>query len=312
MAITIERCYEQTTWDRVGRQTNADHPEYAPENVFWPVHATPENTGANLSIIASLNGQPVGRLQRRGKCLLEVSVAPDHRRSGVGTALVEFAVEDAKEHGLEYVHVITIDEADQALLRFFDHLGFVRFATFSMLADLAEPIPAATLAQSQRLLSQGFKSRVLDKDVAADLALVTQLITQYFPGYPGFMTVTEMVRLLLENGQVAIVLEQGSQVAGFIIGGPHTTMRNSRFVRCEGYGLLEFIATREEFRKMGVASTIMCEFVKLLKERGISHMLYGGCGPEGNASRRVAQSVGARHEVRHFNFTREMSRGEMA
>ncbi len=307
MAITIEKCYEQTTWDRVGRQTNTDHPEYSPQNVFWPVHATPENTGANLSIIASLKGQPVGRLQRRGKCLLEVSVALGQRRSGVGTALVEFAVEDAKEHGLEHVHVITIDEADEVLTGFFDHLGFVRYATFSMLADLAEPIPAATLAQCQRLLSQGFKSRVLDKDVAADLALVIQLQARYFPGYPGFMSEAEMVRLVLERGQIAMVLEQGSQVAGFIIGGIDTTMQNGRFVRCEGYGLLGSIATSEEFRKMGVASTIMCEFVKLLKERGINHMLYGGCGPEGNASRRVAQSVGAVQEVRHFNFVKEVN-----
>src|SRR5688572_27633486 len=103
MTLTIERCDDSELWTRVGAEANADQPEYAAGRVIWPPYARPHNDGADLSVVASVGGQPVARLQRRGETVLDVSVIPEHRRRGVGTALMEFALRDARERGVRSV-----------------------------------------------------------------------------------------------------------------------------------------------------------------------------------------------------------------
>jgi ribosomal protein S18 acetylase RimI-like enzyme len=95
-------------------------------------------------------------------------------------------------------------------------------------------------------------------------------------------------------------------VAGFLIVGVDTWLSNRRFVRRAGHGLLAGIATSTDFRRRGVASSMMAAFIRRLRAANVRHMIYGGCGPEGNASRNVARSVGANIEVRHFTMRRRV------
>jgi len=300
MEITISRCRDSVTWKRVGRDANADKPEYWEENVFWPVNEEPLNGGGDLSIVASVGGALVGRLQRRKEHVLEVSVARSRRRGGVGRALVEFAAKDACGSGLQSLRAEEIDETDADTLGFFDALGLARHPQFSMLADLNEPMPARTTAMADDLLRRGFHVRVLDNGRAENVQLAIDLQTRCFRGFPGFISEEQMVRILMANGQMVMLMEKDGAPAAFIIGGVNTTMSNRRFVRRNGWGLLAGIATVEEYRRMGLASAIMVQFVRHLQCEGVRYMLYGGCGPEGTASRQVARSVGATTEVRHF------------
>lgn len=218
---------------------------------------------------------------------------------------MEFAARDARGNGLQSLRAEEIDETDGDTLAFFDALGFARRPQYSMLADLNEPMPERTLATADDLLQRGFHARILDNGRSEDVQLTVDLQTRYFRGFPGFLSEEEMVRILLGNGQMAMVMEKDGAPAAFVIGGVNTAMSNRRFVRRDGWGLLAGIATVEEFRRMGLASTIMVQFVRHLQRSGMRYMLYGGCGPEGMPSRQVARSVGAATEVRHFCMVKE-------
>jgi ribosomal protein S18 acetylase RimI-like enzyme len=58
----------------------------------------------------------------RGGVIWHVAVHPDYRRRGIATALVERAVELAREHGLELVQAWTRD--DQWVHRWYESCGF--------------------------------------------------------------------------------------------------------------------------------------------------------------------------------------------
>lgn len=314
MSVSIERCVDLRLWRRVGEEANSDRPEYAADNVVWPVYDEPQNGRADLSVVASVDGRPVGRLQRRGETLLELAVAPQHRRRGVGSALLDFALRDAQGRGMRQVRVpLYIDEEDAPAVAFFDRLGFARTRVFSMLADLDEPVPPQTQARARDLHERGFRPRVLDPNNEDDAALAVAVQARYFPGSPGYVSEAEMVRLCLDRGVIAMVLEKDHQWAGFMMGLVHGATKNGRYIRRGDCGLLASIATAEAFRRMGIASAIVCAFIDLLRQETsprVRYLLYGGCGPPGDPSRGVAESVGARHEVRHWAFSRALAPGD--
>lgn len=304
----IEACHDEALWKRIGRTANADHPEYLEENVFWPRFEKPVNADKDVALIAKVDGVAVGRLQRRSEHILEVAVEKNQRRRGIGRALIEAAIADARQKGITFLYALEVDPRDDnELLGFLDRLGFTRHNHYSMLADLTQPIPAKAEQQADELTRQGFKARALDNHSPADRQLIIGLQKRFWPAFPGFLPPEEMVTTLLDNGQMAMVLAKGDAIAGFLIGGVRTTIRNRRFVRKADTGLLASIATLEEFRGMGIASSIMVEFVRYLKKQGMRSMLYGGCGPEGSPSRKVAMSVGATKEIRDFVMEKQLA-----
>ena len=307
MSLRIETCQDADTWRETGRKANADRPQYAEGNVLWPAAGEPVNSRTAQSLIALADGHPVGRLQRRGEHVLEIAVVPALRRRGIGRALVQFAGHGARRQGLTALRADEIDEeGNGGMLAFLEALGFERQPAFSMRAELEHPIPERALEAEARWRTQGFRPRLLPGADEASVQLTAELQARYFPAFPQFMPPNAMVRILLATGMFGMVLEKQGTIAGFIIGGSGITMVNRRFVRRPGHGLLASIATVEDFRRMGVASAIMVAFVRSLRQAGIRTMLYGGCGPEGNASRNVARSAGAVIEVRHFNMHRAL------
>lgn len=92
--------------------------------------------GPAVELVAVADDQVVGLLdlelepapgvlhdtEARGGVIWHVAVHPDHRRRGIATALVERALELAREHGLEIVQAWTRD--DEWVHRWYESCGF--------------------------------------------------------------------------------------------------------------------------------------------------------------------------------------------
>jgi GNAT superfamily N-acetyltransferase len=111
-----------------GGREGADLAPY--EAAFAAVDADP----AHLLVVAEADGVPVATLQlsvvpalaRRGALrgqLEAVHVAPGHRGTGLGTALVGWAVEEARRRGCTLVQ-LTSDLRRTDAHRFYERLGF--------------------------------------------------------------------------------------------------------------------------------------------------------------------------------------------
>jgi ribosomal protein S18 acetylase RimI-like enzyme len=81
--------------------------------------------GENVGFVAESEGEIVGELAlTRGSGVLGLSVAEPSRREGVGTALVEAAIEWARANGLGRLESLVRPE-NEAGLAFLRSLGFV-------------------------------------------------------------------------------------------------------------------------------------------------------------------------------------------
>ncbi|SCX53130.1 Ribosomal protein S18 acetylase RimI [Klenkia marina] len=118
--------------DPMGR-TREDPDDLAPyRRAFAEVDADPahllvvvEHTGAvvgtlQLSVLPSLAGQGARRAQ-----LEAVRVHRDHRSAGLGSALVRWAVDEARDRGCALVQ-LTSDAQRPAAHAFYERLGFAR------------------------------------------------------------------------------------------------------------------------------------------------------------------------------------------
>ena len=78
---------------------------------------------AGTVLVARVDGELAGHVQVIGDEIKSLAVAPDHRRRGLGRALVEAALTLAREDGHTLVRVATAT-ADVDNLRFYQRLGF--------------------------------------------------------------------------------------------------------------------------------------------------------------------------------------------
>ena len=101
---------------------------------YHDAFAAIDSDPANELVVADREGVVVGFLQLtiipdltymgRSRALIEgVRVAADTRGNGVGQALVEWAVDRAREHKCHLVQ-LTTDKTRGAALRFYERLGF--------------------------------------------------------------------------------------------------------------------------------------------------------------------------------------------
>ena len=98
--------------------------------VSWPNHRPPYDFGPELehalaTVCAYADGVLIGfvRVAWDGSVhafLLEPTVQPEYRRRGIGRALVEQAVDAARERGMEWVHV----DFEPHLREFYQACGF--------------------------------------------------------------------------------------------------------------------------------------------------------------------------------------------
>lgn len=297
---------QQDRWTRIGQEAYRDEPDFRPDNVLWPDLETVDGRNQWLYLIASAEGQDVGRclVKSSGRVdfatLLDICVIPAHRRMGVGRAMIRAAEDIVSSWGKVRLNIMSdIDDEELRILPFFIKAKFDFSDGHSVLIDTTRPLPEDVVQKEKALVRDGFVLRRLKNTDPKDRQLALTMHEKYFPVFPAFMTPEEGITALLDKEFIFLVLEQGGVPAGFVIGKENTTTHHYRHVRREGTGLLTSIATAEEFRGRGVASRLVVGLMNEVKKAGNTRLLYGGVGM-GSPSMRLAISLGGERIVNHI------------
>lgn len=108
-------------------------------------------SGDGLVVVAEVSGQDAGLvggvplLDRAG--LVSMWVAPDHRRSGTGRALVQAVVAWAREAGFQTL-VLDVADENTSAIAFYERLGFQRTGRTGTL-----PPPRIHITEHERALT---------------------------------------------------------------------------------------------------------------------------------------------------------------
>ena len=112
----------------------AEREEAAPDEAYQKAFEQVQSDQRSRLIVAEAGGQVVGTLQlsmlpglsRHGMLRAEIEgvrVAAPHRSQGLGRAMIEWAVGQAREHGCGLVQ-LTSDKRRHDAIRFYKSLGF--------------------------------------------------------------------------------------------------------------------------------------------------------------------------------------------
>ena len=110
---------EHVAWDDATKRAFVEH-QYAAQDAHYREHYE----GATLDVI-EVDGEPAGRLYvHRGRSdirIMDIAIAPAFRGQGIGTALLEALVEEARESGRKLsIHV----ESNNPARRLYERMGF--------------------------------------------------------------------------------------------------------------------------------------------------------------------------------------------
>lgn len=296
---------DEEEWRRLGKEAYTDKPEFQEGNVLWPEIHHILDKDQSLYLLAEWEEKAVGRLALQStpssSIILDLCVIPSHRHKGIGKRLLDTAISKAKDWGKENVYVMgDIDQEDTVPVAFFRSCGFAQRDGYSVFIDVQKPYPSSILKNEDILRKEGFVLRKL-RATDRDIALAARLQKKYFPRFPGYMSVKDVIRHIVKRNFIILVMEKDSQPAGFVIGAAHCTTRNYRHVIKEGEGLLTSIAVCEDFRRKGIASALVLGLMREVKEKGDEVLLYGGCGM-GTPSMRLAQKCGGERLRKHYSF----------
>jgi N-acetylglutamate synthase-like GNAT family acetyltransferase len=296
---------DEDEWTRLGRKAYTDKPEFQEGHVLWPEIHHILDKDQSLYLLAEYEEKAVGRLALQStpssSIILDLCVIPSHRHKGIGKKLLDTAISKAKDWGKENVHVMgDVDEEDTVPVAFFHSCGFAQRDGYSVFIDLQKPYPASILKNEDVLRKEGFVLRRLQA-TDRDIALAARLQKKYFPGFPGYVSVKEVIQHIVKKNFIILAMEKNGQPAGFVIGAAHCTTRNYRHVIKEKEGLLTSIAVCEDFRRKGIASALVLGLMRAVKEKEDEMLLYGGCGM-GTPSMRLAQKCGGEKLRKHYSF----------
>jgi N-acetylglutamate synthase-like GNAT family acetyltransferase len=296
---------DEDEWTRLGQEAYTDKPEFQEGNVLWPEIHHILDKEQSLYLLAECKEKVVGRLALQSapssSIILDLCVIPSHRRMGIGKRLLDTAVCQVKSWDKENVYVMgDIDEEDTVPVAFFRSCGFAQRDGYSVFIDLQKPYPPSILKNEDVLRKEGFVLRKL-RATNRDIELAARLQKKYFPRFPGYMSVKDVIRHIVKKNFIILVMEKNGQPAGFVIGAAHCTTRNYRHVIKEGEGLLTSIAVCEDFRRKGIASALVLGLMREVKEKGDEMLLYGGCGM-GTPSMQLAQKCGGEKLRKHYSF----------
>lgn len=296
MSISIRRIdsREQAVWTNVGRRTYGDADFKYDDVLFAREFDRVEDVGECVYLIAEKNGCPVGRLRLRnsrdqktgaahsGVC--EVSVVPELRRQGIGSALVEAALKYAKTHNDEISSELL--EEDDDVLAFFNKAGFKeRCRGCSVVVDMAGGFPARVLEKVKMSQENGFKVRDLNPGGdEADFEFMIRLV-------PKYATRRKRMRWEADNGMIVMVLEKEGKVIGHVTGVAGIREMIAGFVRDPAWGMLWYIIVSQEYRRMGLATRLVYELMLRLKGSGNTNFIYAGCSI-GGKSMKLGASMG--------------------
>ena len=98
-------------------------------HIIWDIEANPEGI-----FVAEEDGEPVGYVTTRPDhetkigWIPNLAVLPEHRRKGIGKALMDRALDYLKEKGMEMAKIETLEQ-NEVGKRFYPKVGFVEVAS---------------------------------------------------------------------------------------------------------------------------------------------------------------------------------------
>ncbi|HIE05023.1 MAG TPA: GNAT family N-acetyltransferase [Candidatus Latescibacteria bacterium] len=119
---------DQNVERKFGKVGGTDWKFRKARHIIWDIEANPEGI-----FVAEEDGRPVGyvttRLDHDTKIgwIPNLAVLPEHRRKGIGKALMERALNYLKEKGMEMVKIETLEQ-NEVGKEFYPKVGFVEVA----------------------------------------------------------------------------------------------------------------------------------------------------------------------------------------
>lgn len=272
---------DETVWVSVANKAFKEFDEFHSNTTVEDMMADEKapTFDATGLFIAELDGEPVGivnayvdKIRAEKKGFINVlGVVPEHRRKGIGRALVEKALESFRERGMEQVE--SGSEADKlAAIRLLENMGFKNVRVFSQMKKDLRNIPSGVGENSEVQL------RKLQKSSSEDVKLLTWLGNESFSEYYNFRPGTvEETRYSLEQHPVWKVQEwvfadlENSPV-GYIGLGINPKYNKEKNTKA---GWIIDIGVLKPNRRRGIGTRLMIEGMKLLKAKGMNQAMLG-------------------------------------
>ncbi len=267
---------------------------------------------ARDSVVAEIDGRLVGAAETSGK-LRDGNVVhytsgwvhSEHRRRGIGRALLRWAEGRAREIKAGWSgdepHAIGSwpDDTQPGAIALFESEGYtiVRYG-FEMIRDLNEPIPDLPLPDGLELrpVVEADHRTIWDADVEAfrDHWEAAERTEQDFAGW---FTEPNLDTSLWR------VAWDGDEVAGSVMTSIWTE-ENKRLGVSRGW--LEHVSVRRPWRRRGLASALMTSAMRGLVERGIAEAALGVDAENTSGALRVYESLGFRRLRTGVNYRKAL------
>jgi mycothiol synthase len=263
-------------------------------------------------LLAELDGKLVGATHhavrvRDGQAVHEQScwVRSTARRRGIGTALLNWSESRSREAAAEWTgsepHVLSgwVDEREAGAIALLEAEGYgrVRYG-FMMVRSLADPIADAPLPDGLELrpVVEADHRRIWDADSEAfrdHWGAMTRTEEDYVGWFATPEIDTSLWRVAWDGDEVA------GSVMPFVFPDENERLGVSR-------GWLEHISVRRPWRRRGLASALIVDSLRALRERGIGEAALGVDGENVSGALRIYESLGFRRYQTDIAFRKPL------
>jgi len=270
---------DEEVWIRIQNEAYREYEDFRPDTMedmeVWKKSPNFDSTGM---FIAELDGKPVGAVnayvdRKREKklgFLRALGVISEFKRRGVGRILVERALENLKERGMESVQGWT-REGKVACKSLLESMGFKLIRVFSMMRRDLERIPY-NIGEHKKLKMREMKTNM------DDIKLLNWLGNETFKEHFNFRPQTvEETKFWIENKPWCDVLGVffsylGDKPVGYVEAGI-----DSKFIKHKGIkrGWIVSIGVLKPHRIRGIGTALMQQGMEFLKSKGMTDVELG-------------------------------------
>jgi mycothiol synthase len=266
--------------------------------------------GVRTRLLAELDGAPVARVSAEtDRTLTEhkgfiggPDVVPEHRRTGIGTALMAKALASLRAAGMESAEVSTFDDA--ASRGFLEPLGFRVVRRFSRMERTLAQVPAGVgEANDVEVVPLGRT----DKDVAIFCGLRNEAFKEHYNYTPGTVDEWKFVMTNIdERGDIAYVTvaRVAGEPAGFLTYG--IDPKDNEYLRKKRGGLWD-IGVLRQFRRRGIARRLMIDAMNHLRREGMEEVELGVDETNVTNAMKVYESLGFSVVRRRLVWLRDLA-----
>lgn len=296
--------------DLIGEANLADTVDWLPtvENLRSDIEHRPTFDPPRDLLLAEIDGRLVAAAEttwriRAGRAVhyTECWVRPDHRRRGLGRSLLHWVEHRAREVAaassgdLPHVYGSWPDAGETGRIALLESEGYrpIRYG-FMMIRPLTEPIPELRLPAPLEIrpVREPDHRKIWDADVEAfrdhwEAAVRTE------DDYAAFFTSPDLDTSLWR------VAWDGNEVCGSVM--TYVFPEENERLGVER-GWLEHISVRRPWRKRGVASALIVDSLRALKERGLAEAALGVDAENTTGALGVYESLGFRRHKTGINY----------